>query len=303
MKILFLGTGAFGVPALEALHGSSHELLGIVTGADKPQGRSQQVQANPIKSWALEKQVPIFEFSPELKKLNVDVWVVVAFGVLLPKDMLAAPKVCALNIHASLLPRWRGASPIQSSLLNGDEESGVTIMRLVEKLDAGDILVQKKVSIVEEDYFLDLEKKLMESSGSLLIEALELLEKNKAAFKPQDEKVATLCRKISKKDGHVDWNDSAENLRNRLRAFQKWPGMHSFYEGKRIIWHRMDLASDSRAAGARPGQILEASGGKIVVAAKNSALWVRTLQLEGRKVLSAEEFLKGFRLEASQILE
>ena len=303
MKILFLGTGTFGVSALEALRGSSHELLGVVTGTDKPQGRSQQVQANPIKSCALKNHIPVFEFSPDLKKLNADVWVVVAFGVLLPKEMLSVPKLCALNIHASLLPRWRGASPIQSSLLNGDKDSGVTIMRLVEKLDAGDVLVQKKIPISGEDYFLDLEKKLREISGDLLIEVLELLEKNKAVFKPQDEKLATLCRKISKKDGHVNWNDSAENIRNRLRAFQKWPGMHSFYEGKRMIWHRMDLANDSRAAGARPGQILEVSGGKIVIAAKDGALSICALQLEGRKILSAEEFLKGFRLEASRILE
>ena len=179
MKIIFFGTGSFGIPALEAIYASSHQLIGVVSSPDKPQGRSLKIQSSPIKEWAAEKRIPVLEFSPDLEKTKSDVWVVISFGFLLPKAMLSLPKLCALNVHASLLPVYRGASPIQSALLHGDSETGVSVMRMTEKLDAGDVLMQKKLSVLATDYFQGLEKKLSVLSAESLMEALSLLESKK----------------------------------------------------------------------------------------------------------------------------
>ena len=304
MKIIFFGTGPFGLPALKAIRASSHELLGVVSSPDKPQGRSLKTQSSPIKEWAVTEGVPVLEFSRELEQAEADVWVVIAFGFLLPKAMLSMPKVCALNVHASLLPVYRGASPIQSALLHGDPETGVSVMRMAERLDAGDVLIQKKIPVVPTDYFLDLEKKLSVLSAEALMEGLRLLGSNQAVFKPQDESRATVCRKISKEDGHVNWNDHAENIRNRVRAFQQWPGAYSFYLGKRILWHQMDIGAHAMPVKAHPGMILPSpSAAEIHVAAKDKPLKIGRLQLEGRRALPSEEFLKGFHLEADRILE
>ena len=304
MKVIFFGSGAFGLPALGAIQTSSHALLGVVTNPDKAQGRSQQLQPTPVKSWALQNKIPVLEFSAELRNVEADVWVVISFGTLLSKTMLGIPKICALNVHASLLPRYRGASPIQSALLNGERETGVSVIRLTEKLDAGDVLVQEKIPVSASDYFMDLEKKLSDLSAGALIAGLRSIENKEARFKAQEESRVVVCRRISKEEGCLDWNDSAENIRNRIRAFQKWPGTYSFYGGKRILLHQADLGGILRPLNSRPGMILpSSSGAEIQVATQDRTLLIRRLQLEGRRVLSAEEFLKGFRLEAGKFFE
>ena len=307
MNLVFFGTSSFGLPSLDALKDSNHKILAVVTQPDKPSGRKLELKASAVKEWALKNSLPCLDFSREseeacvgqLTELNADAFVVISFGRLLKKNLLEMPKVAALNVHASLLPRWRGASPMQSAILAGDAETGVGVMRMVEALDAGDVLLEKRVRMEPAESILTLEPKLAALGASALLSALDLLQKGKAPWNPQDSKNVTVCVKIKKEDGHVQWSETAENLDRRVRAFLRWPGSHTFLGEKRLILKRCRVEAGS---GHRPGVVLEVGSSGIRVGAGKGVLVLEVLQLEGRNALPAGEFLKGFSLKAGDNL-
>ncbi len=310
MNIVFFGTSAFGLPALEALKDSPHKILAVVTQPDKPSGRNLEPKPSAVKQWASTgHSIQTWEFSPgmeeacakELELLKPDVFVVISFGRLLKKRLLDIPKIACLNVHASLLPRWRGASPMQSAILAGDAETGVGVMRMVEALDAGDVLVEKKITMEPQETLLTLEPKLALLGASALLEALSLLEKGDACWIPQNAKRVTVCTKIKKEDGHIAWKDPAETLDRKIRAFIQWPGSFTFFKGKRIIVKR--ARPETNTASGAPGQVLEAGSAGIRVAAGQGALVLEELQLEGRKPMLSADLLMGFPLNSGDNFE
>ncbi|MGH7198647.1 MAG: methionyl-tRNA formyltransferase [Candidatus Omnitrophota bacterium] len=311
MKIVYFGTSAFGLPSLEALKNSPHKMLTVVTAPDRPQGRNLRLQPSPVKEWALAHGLPLFEHSKvnseefllALRALGADLFVVISFGVILSKALLEIPRLGSLNVHPSLLPRYRGAAPMQWALLNGDPETGVSIVRINERLDAGDIVLQERTVIGPDEDIVSLEKRLSVLGAGALLKSVGLLEKGRAVFTPQDEKAASHARKLEKEDGHIQWDLPAAQVRDRVRAMKAWPGCYSFYEGKRLLILETEAAGQP-AAGARPGTIMAASAAEgIRIAARDEAVEIRTLQAEGRKPLGAREFLNGFPLKAGRALE
>ena len=312
MKIVFFGTSPFGLPSLEAIQKSHHELSAVITTPDKPKGRNLKLSPSPVKEWAASKGIiaaeaskqNIFSLEESLKKIGADVFVVISFGVILPEALLKIQKTSALNVHSSLLPRYRGPAPIHWALLNGDARTGVTVMRMAQTLDTGDILLQEEMPILPEDNEKILHERLSQAGAAAILKALALLEENKALYTRQDEKLATYARKITKDDGHIQWKEPAQAIHNRVRALSGWPGTFVFLNGKRIIFLKTRLASEIPPQNSRPGQILKASAQDgIVVAAKSGALGVEQLQLEGRRPMSATQFLQGFSLKVGDILE
>jgi methionyl-tRNA formyltransferase len=310
MRILFFGTGAFGLNALEAMKNSSHTLLSVVTAPDKPQGRRLQLQPSPVKQWAESNAVPVLQFqNPNsvdairaLSVLNADVFVVIAFGYLLSRDLLAMPK-WALNVHSSLLPKYRGAAPIHWAILNGDAETGVTVMRMADKLDAGDILLQKKTPISPNECFDALEKRLALLGSEAITEALTMLEEDRARFIPQDERKACHARKIKKEDAILDWTQPANQLHNKIRALSRWPKAQAMYQSERLLILESSVHADEMS-GAKPGCVLTASmKDGLRVATGKGVLEIKTVQAEGRKAMPVAEFLKGLPIQIGSFLE
>lgn len=309
MTIIFFGTGSFGLPSLEAIPRSGHRLSAIVTSPDKPSGRNLQPKPSAVKLWGLEHRVPVIEMGKaddpscfsQLKALKADLFVAISFGKILKKPFLDLPKLGAVNVHASLLPKYRGASPMQTVILNGEAETGVCVMRMVEALDAGAVCVTKKLRLDDRETILTLEPKLSALAGEALAEALELMDQSRAVWIEQDLKRVTVCSKIRKEDGRIDWNLSARALDRQVRAHLDWPGSYTFYRTKRLV------VKKSRPLGAtvslKPGQISGVSDEGIAVATGDGCLLLEVLQLEGRSSLKASEFLKGTPLKAGEALE
>ncbi|MBI4432310.1 MAG: methionyl-tRNA formyltransferase [Candidatus Omnitrophica bacterium] len=300
MKIVFFGTGAFGLPALDAIQRSSHDLLSIVTMPDKPQGRGLAPQPSPVRAWAARHRFPVI-LNP-LEAPPADCFVVIDYGMILPQALLDVPRL-ALNVHGSLLPRYRGAAPVARALLNGDSQTGVTVIRMSSRLDAGDIALQKKLTIEPKDDVLTLEEKLSVLGAQALIEALDLARMGRLLFVSQDEERATLAPKLKKEDGRIDWKKPAGIILNQIRALKKWPGTYSFQNGKRILI--IEASPSERLSGRHaPGTLVEASAAQgILVAAGDRLIRIEKLQMEGRKPVAAVEFLKGFRFEDKAMLE
>lgn len=311
MNLIFFGTGVFGLPSLGSLHRSEHRILAVVTGTDKPQGRDLKPAPSRIKSWALEHGVPVLDFSKEtpefietLKKMNADVFVVISFGALLKEGLLDLPTLGAFNVHASLLPRYRGASPIRAAILHGDEKTGVTVLRMTRQLDAGDILVQKEISIDSRESAPDLETRLGGLGSEALLEALEALQNKTARFIPQNQREATIAGKITKLDGHIDWNQSTKRVLDRIRAMAGWPGAFSLYKGKRL--KVLEAAASSRPLKKQVKQgTVEVSPAKDAVHVRTGDGWVDLVrvQLESKRPLPAKDFLKGASLQSGEMLE
>jgi methionyl-tRNA formyltransferase len=312
LRVVFFGTGSFGVPSLDALKSSKHQIVSVVTAVDKPSGRNLQSKPTPIKEWAIANSAPLFPEidlkstagMDELRKLDADVFVVISFGMLLPKWILAIPKIAPLNVHSSLLPRHRGAAPVHWAIIAGDAESGVTVMRMTEKLDAGDVLVQKKTPVSPDDDIVSLDSRLSKLGGEAIVEALDLLAEGKAVFVPQDDKKTSYARKFSKDDGLINWDLDAIDVHNRVRALSVWPGRYFFFEGKRVIVKKSALLLAGTVPDAAPGTVMGAApDGGLAVTCKKGAVSLLVLQAEGRRPMSAAQFLNGFPLKAGTVLE
>jgi methionyl-tRNA formyltransferase len=296
MRVLFIGTGEIGVPVLHSLQNSrEHELVGVVTQPDKPVGRAQIVEAPPIKAALAGSALPILqpkrikhpEAIAEIRGHAPDVMVVMAYGQILPRAILEIPRVACLNLHASLLPRHRGAAPIQAAIVAGDRESGITVIYMDEGLDTGDILLQTRLEIFSGETGGSLHDRLAQLAPGALQEALELLQAGKAPRIPQDSSAATYAGKLEREDGRIDWTESAGLIERKIRAFDPWPGAFTVLRDAsgRELKLKIFSAKVVAAASKAPGEI--------VMSAKDGALSLGEVQLEGKRRMSAAEFLRG----------
>lgn len=298
MRVLFIGTGEIGVPTLRALLDSKeHEVVGIVTQPDKPVGRDQRIEPTPIKRAVAERKMSILQPAwiksavEEIRALRPDVIVVMAYGQILPLDALEIPKIACLNLHASLLPRWRGAAPIQAAIAAGDHETGITVIYMNEGLDTGDILLQRKIDISPKESGGSLHDRLGEIAPEALLESLRMLESGTAPRNPQDDSLATLAPKLKREDGRIDWNEPAEVIERKIRGYDPWPGASTILRNRNLKIFSSVIVDLS----GKPGDILR-SGDDIVIAAGKSALSLTEVQLEGKRRMSAVEFLRGHSL-------
>lgn len=304
-----MGTADFGAPCLEALVAArEHQVVGVVTQPDRPVGRRQELTPPPIKTLALKLGLPVFqpekirrpEAVAQLRAVVPEMIVVVAYGQILPKEVLSLPRLGCVNVHGSLLPRWRGASPIQAALLAGDESTGVTTMLLNEGMDTGPMLLWEQVEISQDDNAATLHDKLAPLGATLLMKTIAALAVGALQPAAQPTEGVTCAPKIKKEDGLVDWTQPARQIRNRLRAFTPWPGLFTYLPteaGPRVlkIWTAA-VAAKPIAGGVAPGTVTAAGKDGIAVATGEETLVVRELQIEGGRRMSAEEFLKGHRL-------
>ncbi len=306
MKLVFCGTPRFGVPTLEALHKAGHEIALAVSQPDKPVGRSQELVAPPVKLAAQALGIPVTqpekirnneEFRSQLAAIAPDAIVVVAYGRIIPKWMLSLPRFGCINLHASLLPKYRGAAPIQWAIAMGETITGNTTMLLEEGLDTGPILMQQALVIRPEKTALDLFEEMALGGAPLVVETLANLENGVIKPKPQDHARATLAPLLDREDGRMKFSEhTATELKNRWRGFQPWPGAFTTLDGKKLIVHRMEVASevDSGASAVNePGTVVVHDQGLFVACASNTWLSLVELQLEGKKRLPVAEFLRG----------
>jgi methionyl-tRNA formyltransferase len=304
MRIVFIGTGEIGVPVLRSLRDSpEHQLAGIVTQPDKPAGRAQRIEAPPVKAALAGSTLPIFqpprikekESVAEIRSLAPDVIVVMAYGQILPRSVLEIPSVACLNLHASLLPRHRGAAPIQAAIVAGDRESGLTVMYMDEGLDTGDILLQSRLEIARGETGGGLHDRLAQIAPDALHEALAQLQRGRAPRVPQDSSVATYAPKLGREDGCIDWMESAAVIERKIRAFDPWPGAFVLLRSEAGRERKLKIFSATviDAVNGAPGEVFR-SDGSITIAAKDGALSLGEVQLEGKLRMSAAEFLRGY---------
>ncbi len=303
MKIVFMGTPDFAVEALEALIGAGHEITAVVTQPDKPKGRSKRLQSPPVKDCALRHGIPVFQ--PEkikssqametLGEFEAEVFVVAAFGQLLSQEILDMPRYGCLNIHASLLPKYRGASPIQHAILSGERITGITIMQMDAGLDTGDILYQRELKIEEDDTYETLQDKLMRLGGLAVTEALCLFERGELTPRKQCQEESCYAPLIRKEMGFLDFQKTAEELDRVIRGMTPWPSAYTFYHGKQLkIWKARPICETSGAYA--PGEIVTVAKDHIRAAAGKGFLDIYEMQLEGKKRMNARDFLLGVRM-------
>jgi methionyl-tRNA formyltransferase len=301
MRIIFIGTGDIGVPALQALLKSENEVVGVVTQPDKPVGRAQLVEPPPIKKTVSARKMPVLQPArikepqavEEIRSLEPDVVVVMAYGQILPRGILEIPKIACLNLHASLLPRWRGAAPIQAAIAAGDRETGITVMYMDEGLDTGDILLHRTIDILATDTGGSLHDRLAQIAPAVLFESLQMLATGNAPRIPQDNALATLAPKLNREHGRIDWSEAAEVIERKIRAFNPWPGafMTISIDGPRNL--KIFSATVVNLRG-NTGKVL-CSEKELVVVAGEGALSLREVQLQGKRRMNVAEFLRGNR--------
>jgi len=298
MRIVFAGTPEFALPTLDAIAAGAHRLVGVYTQPDRPAGRGRKLKPSPVKRRAAALGVPVYQpetlrddgVRAEMAALEPDVMVVAAYGLLLPSAVLRLPGHGCINVHASLLPRWRGAAPIARAILAGEQETGVTIMRMARRLDAGDILLQRACEIGLEDNAGDLHDRLAEMGGELLARALNDLDAGHLTGVPQDESEATHAPRLDKAEAGLDFTLPAERLARAVRAFNPWPVAHASVDGQRVrIWHARPVAG---AAEAVPGTVLAADEG-VDVATGQGRLRLLEVQWPGKRRLPAAEAARG----------
>lgn len=308
MRIVFLGTPELAVPSLELL-AKRHTVTAVVCQPDKPQGRSAKLVPPPVKVCALALGIPVHQpaklndgaFEAWLRAQAPEACALVAYGRILKEPILAVPPQGILNLHPSLLPKYRGPSPIQSAILNGDTETGITIMRIEMETDAGAILLQRPFPIAPEDTTASLTNKLAHVGAELLAEGIDLVAQGKAVFTSQDHASATHCRMISKEDARIDWRMPAQEIHNRVRAFVPWPVAHTTLNGEVLrVYTSRALPGDSDGA---PGTVVEVTKEAIVVATGSGRLAIERLQAPGKKPMSTADFLRGRRVAAGASFE
>lgn len=308
MKLIFFGSALFAIPSLKLLANSSHEILAVVTQPDKPAGRGQKTTACPcaIEAENLDLKLSQPENLKEKKVIEQllsfkpEVLVVVAYGKFLPLEFIQAVPHQAVNLHPSLLPKYRGAAPMQWALLNGDKETGVTTTTISKEMDAGDIYLQCETILDEAEIFVDLQSRLSELGAELLLKTLDDLEKGKIKTRPQNPKQVVFAPKLKKEDGHLDFKEVAEKLYNKVRALNPWPGTYCYFNNKLLkIFEAAPVAMKSQKPS---GTVIENKEG-LIVACGQGALCLLEVQLEGKKRMSTKEFLKGHAIESGTRLK
>jgi methionyl-tRNA formyltransferase len=298
MRIVFIDTGEIGVPTLRALLNSGHEVVAVVTQPDKRVGREQRIEPPPIKKEIAKTRIPILQparikdqqATEEIRDFAPDVVVVVAYGQILPRDVLEIPRLACLNLHASLRPRWRGAAPIQAAIAAGDCETGITAMYMDEGLDTGDILLQRSVEILPNDTGGSLHDRLAQIAPEALLESLRLLSAGNAPRIAQDNARTTYAPKLKREHGLIDWSESAEAIERKIRAYNPWPGAFMKVDRQNLKVFSASVVD----LNGQPGEVLR-SDKDLVVATGKDALSLAEVQLEGKRRMSAAEFLRGHR--------
>ncbi|SNR69410.1 methionyl-tRNA formyltransferase [Desulfurobacterium atlanticum] len=310
LKVVFMGTPDFAVPSLKALvESGKFDVPLVITQPDKPAGRGKRLTPPAVKKFALEKGIPVIQ--PEkikenrelfeiLKEISPDFIVVAAYGKILPVELLNIPLIAPVNVHASLLPKYRGASPIQSAILNGEKETGVTIMRVRERLDSGEIYIQEKTEISDEDTAETLHDRLSVMGGKLLVEALPRIASGELKPIPQNESEATYCGQIKKEDGLIDWSEPAKAIFNKIRAFTPWPSAFTYFNGKLLkIMKAKPVGSGSCDA---TGKVVSVDDEGFTVSTGDGFLKILKVKPEGRKEMEACDFIRGYRVKEGDIL-
>ena len=303
MRVLFIGTSDFACPSLKALIDASYPILEVVTQPDRPKGRGQKLTPPPVKSLALALQLPVYQ--PErlrdpsaighLKSLRPDLIVLAAYGQILSPAVLSVPPLGCVNVHGSLLPKYRGAAPISRAILRGEKSTGVTTMIMDEGMDTGPILLAEETEITLQDNLQSLHDRLAQMGADLLVKTLKGIESGAVQPKPQDHSQATYAPKISKEEARINWQSSARTLCNLLRAFDPWPGAYSTWKGKTLKLFRPSVIESSPKE--IPGTLTDANARGLTIAAADGYLVVRELQMENRPRLPVEAFLRGTPLE------
>jgi methionyl-tRNA formyltransferase len=298
-----MGTPNFAVPTLDALLTSRHQVVGVVTQPDKPRGRGQKTSDAPVKARASAAGVPVLqptrlkdpEFLTAFQALRADLGVVAAYGKILPNVILDAPRLGMINVHASLLPRYRGAAPVHRAILAGEGETGVTIMRVVPALDAGPMLAKATRIIGPDETSETVERDLASIGATLLVDIVDRLAAGAVTETPQDDSLATYAHRLVREEGVMDWQRDARELHDQVRGLRPWPQAFTFLDGHRYIVQQaaVDVTDGSSAA---PGTVIEAEGDRLIVAAGRGALRLIAVQPEGKRALTAREFLAGHRL-------
>ena len=308
MRIVFMGTPEYAAKSLEAILEAGHEVTLVVTQPDKPKGRSAELIASPVKECAMAHGIPVFqpvrikrpEAVEELRKYPADVFVVAAFGQILSQEILDMPANGSLNVHASLLPKYRGASPIQRVILDGEEKTGITIMQMDAGIDTGDILYQKEIAIENTDDFETLHDKLALLGGKAIVEALELLKQGKLVRTKQDDAASCYAPLITKEMGKLDFTKSAVALDRQIRSMTPWPSAFTKWNGKQMkIWKALPVECTKKA---QPGSVVSVTKDDFIVKTGEGALKICELQLEGKKRMSVHDFLLGVKVQAGDLL-
>ena len=308
MKAVFMGTPDFSVPVLDALVKAGHEVLAVVTQTDKPKGRGKEMQPTPVKEAALKHKIPVYqplkfreeEFVEKLKEMNPEVIVVVAYGQVLPKSILDIPKYGCINVHASLLPKYRGAAPIQRVVLDGEKVTGVTTMYMEEGLDTGDMLLKEEITLDEKETYGSLHDRLKELGGPIAVKTLKALEGGPAVSLKQNDDEANYAILIKKSMGKIDFNDEAVVIERLIRGMNPWPSAYTSFNGKTLkIW---DADVIEKEYDGVPGEIVEIDKDSFVIKTGKGALKILSLQLEGKKRMDTDAFLRGVKIEKGVIL-
>lgn len=309
MKLIFCGTPQFAVPTLEAVLAAGHEVALVVTQPDRAAGRGMEMQPPPVKRVALAHGIPVvqpekiknnFEFRTQLEDIRPEAILVVAYGRIIPQWMLDLPPHGNINLHGSLLPKYRGAAPIQWAIANGDNITGVTTMRLDAGLDTGDLLLAKVVPIGQEETAIDVYECLAVEGAELTVKTLCGLADKALFCQPQDHSLATLAPILTREDGRIDFTRMAHNIYDRWRGFQPWPGAHTTLRGKKLIVHRMHTAK--HPASGEPGTLAIQGEAMTAVCGNGTAIVFDEVQIEGKRRMSAAEFLNGYQIKSGEPL-
>ena len=327
LNIVFMGTPDFARESLEAVYNAGHNILGVVTNIDKPKGRGMKMMASPVKEYAIEKNIPVYqpekvkknvEFIEEIKALNPDVICVVAYGKILPKEILDIPRLGAINVHGSLLPKYRGAAPIQWAVLNGDKKTGITTMYMGEGMDTGDMILKQEVEIGDDETTGELWNRLSKIGGELLVKTLDEIEKGTAPREKQGDDF-TMAPMLNKEMAKIDWeNKTAVEIKNLVRGLNPIMGAYTFLEGKKIKFWKVEALTDDELFEKFPDlkeyeeKYKELYPGTILFSDSKTGLYVKTIdgsikvleiQGENAKRMSSEDFLRGTKIYACSVFE
>ena len=309
MKVVYMGTPDFAVAPLEAIIKAGHEVIAVVTQPDKQRGRGKEVQMTPVKECALSHGIPVLqpvkikekEAVEELKKYSADIFVVAAFGQLLSEEILQMPKYGCVNIHASLLPKYRGAAPIQWAILDGEEKTGVTIQQMEKGLDTGDILFVKEVALDKKETGESLYDKLTHVGADLIVAALASIEKGDVHPKKQDDALSCYASRLTKDMGKIDFSKDAVVIERLIRGLNSWPSAYTFYRGKTLkIW---DADVTDAETDQKPGTVLRVTKDAVEVATGKGTLLLKEVQLEGKKKVAVKDFLLGYEVKEGMVFE
>jgi len=315
LRIIFMGTAEFGLPVLERLIDNRKNIIKVITQPDRPQGRGKKILPSPIKKVALEKGIEVFQ--PEkvneensikkIKEFNPDPILVVAYGQILSRKILDLPRLGCINIHASLLPKYRGAAPINRAIINGEKETGITYIWMSEKVDAGDILYQKKTVILADETFGELKERLAKLSGETVEEFLEKIERGELKRIPQDDRLATYAQKMEKEEGEIIWENKGEKIYNLIRGTTPYPGAFTFYKGKRLKITRARFLSHYfpklPAGSFLPGSIVRIEDdGLLVYTGDEGMIKILRLIPAGAREMLANQFVQGYKIKEGEVL-